>query len=733
MLSKKKKEKLRQRIRDSSQESVKGETTTKTKSTRGSNDKKTTKSGRRLPEHIKREVDEFEFDDELDFDEELRRLKSKSSRKKTGDDKNENVDREGLSSPDVESPSSARGQRSRSASLSKQTSVETREVEAKSSHLSLNTNQGSEVGLGTDLVASVDVVDGDVSQETPGKDPSSALTPDCTNLPQVGRHADETSKVEDKQVTIEAKPKRRTKIIKKKVIRVIKVPRKKAKDGTALTSPTDGQIISQTIVKKEDLPARDIIDSRDDSSVAKRRTNEVENESPNKKVKVESKSGEVTKRTVISSKSRILSPEKKKELLKRRQAAGKSTVKAKQLIAEVQAKKEAEKKQLLERAKKSQVGDKKLKESDEKKRKYERYLMLKKKSKEKALAEKKRKAQKSDASESSENKSSPTKTPKRKKSVQRTSSEEGSVDGRKRPDQHFYKPGEAKLKTISEQSKKQIQKSDERKQSSNRKTNEENGDVLKSKITSIKNVINSPEKRRFIKTSVSEEESDLRNTQSSDEKTSRRVVKLGDKRSGKERSGIVSRVEKIDSRTSRTSDRDSKRRGSVEIKESRHSRHYDDDDRRSSKETAMREREKEYERREKKRLLLLEREKEESMEREKLALREKEYLERKLERERQLRKEMEKEREEEERSRRKEEKREKRKSRGGESEDERKRPTGKRSKKNKLQAIDVLDSDNEEKQDEDESVEKSSVEGTEKKRKKKSKRKREKKKKKKVS
>ena len=39
---------------------------------------------RELPDHIKREVDEFEFDDELAFDDELRKLRKESKNKKKG-------------------------------------------------------------------------------------------------------------------------------------------------------------------------------------------------------------------------------------------------------------------------------------------------------------------------------------------------------------------------------------------------------------------------------------------------------------------------------------------------------------------------------------------------------------------------------------------------------------------------------------------------------------------------
>lgn len=709
---------MRKRIRDSSQESAK----TESKTSKSRNDKKT-KSGRRLPEHIKRAVDEFEFDDELEFDKELRRLKSKSNRKKTGDQNDVDGD---LSSPEVkqESHTLEPDKQSDSASLSKRVSVESPTLE-NNTNIKLNNKKES---LDTDLVDPGEGAEGEVSQETVEKDSTTIVAT-----------AGGTSKAEtvvestEQKVGEAEKPKRKTKIIKKKVIRVIKVARKKRTDGTS------------TIISKEDVSSPKAEDNDEDSLASKRKANEVKVESPSKKVKIDAKNGNkvTTKRTVLSSKSRNITPEKKKELFKRQTDSKNNEEKAKQLIAEVQAKKEAEKKQLLEDAKKSKPVEKKLKESDEKKRKYERYLLLKKKAKEKAVAGKLRKSQAA-ATDASENDNtaedkSPAKKPS-KVTLQRKSSDEISDNNKKRPDQHFYKPGDAKLKSISELSKKELQEGIEKKKTSGRKANEETGDVLKSKITSMKNVISSPEKRRMIKTSVSEEERDVKSSQSSDDKSVRRVVQLTDKRSSK--GSVASKVEKISSRSSRTSDRDSKNRGeSSEVKDNRHSRHYESDDRRSSTKD-LREREKEYERerRERKRLQLLEKEKEESMEREKLALREKERLERKLERERQLRKEMEKEREIEERSRRKyrdDEKLSKRKLRGDATEsDDEERSGSKRAKKtSKSQTIQVLDSDEEEEKEEtaEEEEEESSEPESEKKRKKKSKKRKEKRKKKKVS
>eukprot|EP00111_Clytia_hemisphaerica_P004788 TCONS_00013764-protein len=645
--SKRKKDKMKRRHRDSSQDSQ-PDTSVKQRSRGTLADKK-----RRIPDRIKREVDEFEFDNEMEFDEELRKLGKETTQQQTQQEARDSV----TPTPDDDDTQ-------QQVDVDDEKSPEPNQAPAENA-LALEGAEAEEQ-IETD-------------ENTPPLEHQNGAGEDVKEEKSNGESVEKGEEKVEKEGTEEnektvPKPKRKTKIVvKKKVTRVIKRKR-------------DGQIISETITRN--------------AGEANEKTESVlKKESPSvKKVRLEGSEKTLVKRTVGNAKVVVkMTPDKKKELHKKRMA-DKSAAKAKQLLAEVQAKKEAEKKQLLEKVNeaKDTKSVKDVKDSkEERKRKMEKYLLLKKKAKEKAILERRKSAASAKSAEESDKTESVHNRSKEKIDKKSLLSDKE----RKRPDQNFYKlGGDSKLKTISDASKKQLKENEERHSSS-------------SDVRSKVNVAKDRRKRG----GVSDDESD-----SGDDRTSRRVVKETSSRS----------TRKVpESRRSRERERG----------ESREHEKDRERERRRKEEEENRRREKEYERelREKKRMYKLQKEKEEMVERERQALKDKERLERKLEKERQIRKDMEREKYEDEQRqirKREDDRRDKRRyttttTSERDTEEDSRSHRSSTSKKNKTgYVIQILDS---EKERSGESSSEASEHQVEKKRKKKSKKKKDKKKKKK--
>merc|ERR1739848_310580 len=161
-----------------------------------------------MGEHIKREVDEFEFDDELEFDEELQKLSEK--RKKKGDD---GSTPERSLSPDID----------------------------------FNVSVSPPLAIPP---AATQVV------EDPLQSTSAATKPeDETEVADPEKSSDVSASVlgenSGAQTAEVVRPKKRTKIIKKTILRKVKVTRKKPKigaDGNPVTTPTTPETPTSDIV-----------------------------------------------------------------------------------------------------------------------------------------------------------------------------------------------------------------------------------------------------------------------------------------------------------------------------------------------------------------------------------------------------------------------------------------------------------------------------------------------------
>ena len=803
---------------------------------------------RELPEHIKREVDEFEFDDEIEFDEELRKLRKESKLKKKV------VEEVDVSSPEDFSKSKTTV-RSRSNSFSKPShshspskspgkNVEPIDVDMKDG-IVINspdpTKIDSEDGIPTLVDKKVETVplqypekDGDekiLDNMLPSNvDEKPTAVEKCENG-EVSSTLTSPAVEENAAKPTEVKPKKKTKIIKKKVIRIIKVARKKQKStsgtsintpetptevpisaGTPISAETSEPVVVADVtiggeVDNEDASKSEINDSvieiqppvsqekeifdnsvvvtdqplpensrwetsgkpmQSSISVHRSKTNETpKSSSPIKKPKTLDIDGIVLlDGTSKGEKKKARNPEKAAE--KTDSAKVKSTISKERLFAlkqmhvhksEARAKKEAEKAKRTSIEKVKSDGKEGNVEDEERRRRREKYILKQRRAKERALARK----MESDSD-----------TVKSKVKVKRNETDHGEghavvdedkcIPSDRKSDQGSYKPADAKLKSISEITKKRLKQGDIGEPKKN-EIEDEGSDVLKSKVTSIKTVIAAAKKRRVIKTSVSEEERELTTPMLlPEEHHVRRIVKIDDRKKS-----LVSKVEKLASSTEKSitirGEHDKRRHREEEMERRRREKSLErereevlerdryerrvrlreeENLRREVKEKVrLREIEKERQQREKEeqqRVKSLEKEKLESLERERQALKEKDKLERKLKRERQLREEMIREKEE------KDDKDRKRKDEGEKKRQDKRRVTvanensdsgnsdgnknikrGKRDKSKPGYIIQIIDSD---KSDTD--SESTEDEDRDKKKKKKSKRKREKKRKKKV-
>ena len=449
-------------------------------------------------------------------------------------------------------------------------------------------------------------------------------------------------KKESKEVPpSDGQKKKKTKIIKRKVVRVVKVRRKKS-----AVEQNTGEV-----GKPDDSNYSNLQNS---GATVAQQTNDqqsVEQESADKEIKSEPKRKVPQLPDHFKSptkKMRTISYEVKNEaeaLLEKRKAkkkllaaklekiANNSPSKVEAAAAAVRAKKEAEKKALLEKAKRAQrikeareLKEAKSFEEEEKRRRREKYILAR----QKKLKEKEKLKNLEGDGLSIEDKKLQRKLAKQQEEP-------------KKPDQQFYKPGEAKLKTLSEMTKQRLKQSEaEHKKRTNEGDETGESDVLKSKVTSLHKVISPDKNRKMIKTSVSEEEKEYSKSQLSqsvEEISHRRIVKLADSK----RKNLSSRVEKLErnEKGKETSESHRVRKDSSDHTDSlerlrieRRRQREEDEQRRDAKEKKRRQLEKERE--DRKRLQALEKEKQESYERERQAIREKEKLERKLQQEREI-------------------------------------------------------------------------------------------------
>jgi len=670
------KKKSEHRKRDSSQDS------TSSKSRSRAEKKASKLKSRHLPEHIKREVDEFDFDNELEFDEELRKLGKQggSSDEKEVSGKGESVDRSRSNSVN----------KSKSRSVTPMANEQERDDKEKSEE---------------NKVLEKSVEKQEAKQETD-------IQNDNNEVMQK-EHKD----VEQAATAAEIKPKKKTKIIKRKVTRIIKVRRKKSSLSTSegavnLVTP-DG--VSKEIVKSNPAESNNVKDNRhkNEANSKENETSKIkenndkksevnEKKADKRKTDSQDKMSSPTKKLKSSSQSLKVDVERRKALLRKKAAAALSAKnknsmeispsKVEQTTAEVRAKKEAEKRALLEKAKRIQRAkianetvknskEIKLSEVEEKRIKRENYKQKQKRARERERLKLQEEAKENEALR-----------------LEALS---------KKPDQQFYKPGEAKLKSLSEMTKKRLKQGDVRLKQGDvegkKHLDEEEideGDVLKSKVTSIKKII-TPEKKRRLKTSISEEE--RKNHPGEDH---RRVVKVDTKKRN-----LSSTVEKINSKENsdresyesrrrvRESDSESQER---ERRTVRRRQREEEESRHEAKEKKRRQQEKE--RTERKRISALEQEKQESYEREQQALREKEKLERKLLKQQQKFDDMIREKEDEEK-RKLRKNQSKRKSTNNDSDEgESSKTRGKKSKKPGY-IIQIVDSEKSESEDEDTSEE----------------------------
>ncbi|XP_057311606.1 golgin subfamily A member 6-like protein 24 isoform X2 [Hydractinia symbiolongicarpus] len=660
-----KKKREKKRHRDSSQESRGESAKSKSRSERKYSSKK---SSRHLPKHIKRELEEFEFDNELEFDEELRKVRKQSKKKSRSDfEYDDDFDNE---LHKLRKESKRKNKRSKETENTPN-STKSASVERNSSvspEPNENKDASNEPAVKTEVNAS------ETSKEVGAVVLASTQDTENNKTETTDVVKENKPKPETDATATENKPKKRTKIVRKIVKRVVKVKKRKG-EIMSKTVISSGPALSEQIVPTEQTPIEKITPATDSgiSADAKKsdntetpssesalpensrwetgekkgvekspegNTHEENNATPVKKAKTLFKT-DVTPKTVAGTSGRsqaLVSPQKK--------------------ASELRSRKEAQKRAIIEKAKKLKMLSESLEgEDEETKKKREKYLLLKQK-KLKERAAKLKKGVKQDKANSLRNTAEHS-DEGRDDPEERSKSRSKEDKLGKKPDQHFYKPGDAKLKSISEMSKQRLKQVETRRAAKKEVENGEGDDVLKSKVTSIKKMIT--EKRRVIKTSVSEEEKEFTTSQSSEDirRSDHRVVRIENKKkalsSAVEKTGQEKRKHKqhedsserrhreksLERERKTTTDRDRAERRLLREEEER--------------KEAKRQRQLERERKERKKVSILEQEKQESLQREKLALREKDRLERKLMRERELREELMREKEEEKFRRKKQE------------------------------------------------------------------------------
>ncbi|XP_065654974.1 axoneme-associated protein mst101(2) isoform X5 [Hydra vulgaris] len=429
----KKKSKTKRRRRESSQESG-GESSSVKHKPRSEKRLQKTDLKRFVPDHIKRELDEFEFDNEVEFDEEMLSLKKKKGKVKNNEHSVKNTKD---SSPTTVLKSSPE-EDSNLTKASDDFNVESTEKKTLTSSVVNNATQEN------------------------------------LRIPVVGE-------------TIA--PKRKTRIVKKKIIRVIKkkVPKKKV----PLCPDSSEQLANLLEVNdsiSNEVLGKDV--SINGEAIPKVELDKIELVSEDK-----NKNSNITAISVVSNRKpsqkfaesdvaqkRKVSQSDNKNIKKRVVLLKSTQSKAEEVAAEVLAKKEAEKLALAQQVKKACASFRKDQsltndiEEDglrQKRERREKYLLVK----EKRLAKERQYLEQLKAAKKDSQKEKKTQV---HISGESSSDDDGKIE--KRPDQEFYKPGE-KLKSISEMSKKRLQQEDQMK--SNTRMDQNESDVLKSKISSL--------------------------------------------------------------------------------------------------------------------------------------------------------------------------------------------------------------------------------------------------------
>ncbi|XP_047137813.1 putative autophagy-related protein 11 isoform X1 [Hydra vulgaris] len=499
----KKKSKTKRRRRESSQESG-GESSSVKHKSRSEKRLPKTDLKRFVPDHIKRELDEFEFDNEVEFDEEMLSLKKKKGKVKNNEHSVKNTKD---SSPTSVLKSFSEGD-SNLTKASDDFNVESAENKTLTSSV---VNKAAQENLRIPVVGETiapkrktRIVKKKIIRVIKKKVPRKKvpLCPDSseqlTNLLEVNDSI--SNEVLGKDVSINGEPLPKVELDKivlvsedknKNLDEVISIAEQTAKPGVLVDKKIDDKNAQSFNICKDDKLLHINIDS---SEMPENSRWQIEETISNKKLKLStSPTNKTSVISVVSSRKpsqkfaesdvaqkRKFSQSDNKNIKKRVVLLKSTQSKAEEVAAEVLAKKEAEKLALAQQVKKACASFRKEQsltsdiEEDGLRRKRERrekYLLVK----EKRLAKERQYLEQLKAA-----KKDPQKEKKAHISGESSSDDDGKIE--KRPDQEFYKPGE-KLKSISEMSKKRLQQEDQMK--SNTRMDQNESDVLKSKISSL--------------------------------------------------------------------------------------------------------------------------------------------------------------------------------------------------------------------------------------------------------